>query len=306
MQAAYKPAPLALFVYARPDHTRRTVEALQRNELAGETDLVVFSDSARSPDKEAAVAEVRAYVTRLKGFRSVRVVPRPYNFGLSKSIIDGVSAVLAEHEHLIVLEDDMVTSRYFLTYMNEALSMFAENDSVISIHGYVYPVARPLPEAFFLPGADCWGWATWRRGWRLFNPDGMALLRELKLRGLVKTFDYDGAYAYSRMLEQQVAGTNDSWAIRWYASALLAGKRTLYPGRSLVHNIGNDSSGTHCHDTDVHDAVVSESRIDLARVEDRTSSEARQIFVDYFRQVRGNPASRLFRRVRQKLGGLVR
>jgi len=304
--AIVKPAPVALFVYARPEHTRRTIEALRRNALAGATELIVFSDAARSADKAAAVAEVRAFVTGLTGFSSVAVVQRPHNFGLAKSIIEGVTEVLAAHEQVIVLEDDMVTSPHFLTYMNEALSLFAADDAVISVHGYVYPVRRALPEAFFLPGADCWGWATWRRGWRLFNPDGEALLRELKRRNLLEAFNYDGAYPYSRMLEQQVAGNNDSWAIRWYASALLAGKLTLYPGRSLVHNIGNDSSGTHCDDTDAHDAVLSETRIDLSRVAPVASADARKIFVEYFKQVRGSRVRSLFRRVRQQLAWITR
>lgn len=157
-------APIALFAYARVDHLRQTVASLSQNHGARESDLIVFSDSAKSHDKQIAVDAVREYLLSITGFRSVTIHHRPYNFGLSKSIIEGVSQVLREHERVIVLEDDMVTSPYFLQYMNEALDYFANNEKVISIHGYVYPVEDSLPEAFFLPGADCWGWATWRRG----------------------------------------------------------------------------------------------------------------------------------------------
>ncbi len=275
--------PITLFTYARPDHTCRTVEALMKNPLAELSDLIIFSDAACTPDQESSVDAVRTYLKTIKGFRSVTIHNRPHNFGLAKSIIEGVSQVLAEHERVIVLEDDMVTSPHFLTYMNEALDRFADDERVISIHGYIYPVKHQLPEAFFLLGADCWGWATWRRGWRLFNPDGKALLDKLKRRNLIKSFDFNGTYSYSNMLEGQIKGENDSWAIRWYASAFLAGKLTLYPGRSLVHNIGNDNSGRHCGTTISLDTEVSSTPINLKNMEVKESRIAHQAIEGYFR-----------------------
>lgn len=277
-------SPIALFVYSRPEHTRRTVEALLRNELAGESDLIIFSDAARTPEKRAAVDEVRAYLTTIGGFRSVTIHHRPHNFGLARSIVEGVTAMLQQYERIIVLEDDMVTSPFFLTYMNEALERFADDSRVVSIHGYVYPVRGALPEAFFLPGADCWGWATWRRGWACFNPDGAQLLRELKRRKLERAFDFEGSYPYTQMLEAQIAGMNDSWAIRWYASAFLQSKLTLYPGRSLVHNIGNDASGTHCDEYSAMDTVLSDRPIGLDGVAVESSAAAREEFIRFFRR----------------------
>jgi hypothetical protein len=260
-------APISLFVYARLEHTRRTVESLLLNPQSSDHDLIVFSDGGRTPEIQIATDEVRAYLETISGFRTVTIHCRPQNLGLARSIISGVTQVLAEHERVIVLEDDMVTSPHFLAYMNEALERLADDERVISIHGYVYPVQQTLPETFFLPGADCWGWGTWRRGWQLFNPDGQALLDELKRRDLLKAFDFNGAFGYSKMLEGQIKGLNDSWAVRWYASAFLADKLTLYPGRSLVHNIGNDSSGTHCGDDTSHDAELSTTPIDMSVLE---------------------------------------
>lgn len=287
------PPPITLFTYARPDHTQRTVEALLRNSGVNEHDLIVYSDAPRTSDKAQAVAAVRDYLQTITGFRSVTIHHRPHNFGLAKSIIEGVTEVLVRYERIIVLEDDMVTSPPFLSYMNEALVRFADDDRVISVHGYVYPVPQVLPEAFFLRGADCWGWATWRRGWDLFNPDGRALLDELKRRNLVKTFDFNGAYSYSQMLECQIKGTNDSWAIRWYASAFLADKLTLYPGRSLVHNIGNDSSGTHCGSNSTHDAALSNSPINLMGIEVKPSKLGFSAFERFFRQSKTNLLSKV-------------
>ena len=288
-------APIALFVYARPDHAHRTVEALLKNPEASSSDLIVFSDAARTPDKEESVRRVREYVASIKGFRSLIVHHRPQNFGLAKSIIDGITQVLANHECVIVLEDDLETSPHFLRYMNEALDRFAEEESVISVHGYVYPTEQTLPEAFFLRGADCWGWATWRRGWAQFNPDGQFLLDELIRQNLLKAFDSNGVYSYSAMLKGQISGSNDSWAVRWYASAFLANKLTLYPGRSLVLNIGNDSSGTHCGTTNVFDVQLSNTPICLDNIAIEESATAKKV-IEYFHRKKQSFIQRLFRR----------
>ena len=252
-------APLALFVYARLDHTRRTVQALLNNPESAGTDLFIFSDAARSPENSHDVQRVREYITGIKGFRSLTIHTRSENVGLARSIIDGVSTMLANHETVIVLEDDMETSPNFLRYMNEALDRYAEDQRVVSVHGYVYPTQGRLPEAFFLRGADCWGWGTWRRGWAYFSSDGRALLDQLKRRKLQRAFDFNGSYNYSGMLRAQIKGENDSWAVLWYASAFLANKLTLYPGRSLVRNIGNDSSGTHVDTVTAFDVELSDT-----------------------------------------------
>jgi hypothetical protein len=239
-------APIALFAYNRPEHLRRTLEALSDNNLADESELIVFSDGPRRPDDRAAVEEVRQLLRSTSGFRRVTVQHAPANLGLAQSIVEGVSRVIARSGRVIVLEDDMVTSPYFLKYMNDALDVYADEERVISVSGYSYPVDEALPSTFFRKAADCWGWGTWARDWALWEPNGALLLAELQRRGLQREFDLDGAYPYVAMLEAQIRGENDSWAIRWQAAAQLADKLTLYPGRSLLWNIGVDGSGEHC------------------------------------------------------------
>lgn len=278
---------IAVFSFVRKSHLQRTIESLSRNIGSQLYDLVIYSDAARTPEEKVAVEAVREYIEKIVGFKSINIRYRDINYGLAKSIIDGVTEILIEYESVIVLEDDMVTSPYFLQYMNDALDRFKDDERVISVHGFTYPVDEQLPDAFFLRGADCWGWATWRRGWKLFNPDGQALMDELKRRNLIACFDFNGAYPYSAMLESQIQAKNDSWAIRWYASAFLANKLTLYPGRSLIHNIGNDSSGTHCDSNNVYDASLSKTPINLDVVEVKPSDLAREAFISFFKRSQG-------------------
>lgn len=277
-------APIALFVYNRIDHLRRAAQALANNIGAASSDVIVFSDGPKDEKARGEVDAVRRYLRTLEGFQSVTIVEREKNLGLAGSIIQGVTEVLGQHDRVIVLEDDLLTSRFFLRFMNEALEWYRDDERVASVHGWVYPVEQAAPETFFLRGADCWGWGCWRRSWRLFNPDGRELIAELRRRGLTQRFDLDGAYKFSRMLEDQVAGANDSWAVRWHASLFLQDRLTLYPRRSLVHNIGNDRSGRHGADTGRFDVKLATAPIRVGGVPVEESQAGRAAFVAFMRQ----------------------
>jgi hypothetical protein len=279
-------APIVLFAYNRPGHTRQSIEALQQNDLATESDLIIFSDAARNAQASTAVQAVRSYLKTIDGFKSVTIVERSENLGLADSVIDGVTMVCERFGRVIVLEDDLVTSPHFLRYMNDALRFYADDDRVISIHGYIYPVLEPLPPAFFLRGADCWGWATWKRGWDLFDADAKKLYAAIKAGGESKVFDFDAAYGYTDMLKRQVEGQINSWAIRWYASAFLADKLTLYPGVSMVRNIGNDNSGTHSRDTEIFDGQLAQYALSLGGIPVEPSARAYDAVSAYFKSLR--------------------
>lgn len=296
-------APVILFAYARPDHLRATLESLQRDPLAGQTHVTVYCDAPKHAGHAAGVQAVRALVSQAQyGFSSFTPVYREFNLGLARSVIAGVTEALQHSERVIVLEDDLVLSPCFLDYMNSGLDRYAADTGVASIHGYSYPTAELLPETFFLRGADCWGWATWRRAWMQFEADGERLLRALRARGLTRRFDMDGAYPYTRMLEDQIAGRNDSWAIRWHASCFLAEMLTLHPGRSLVENIGNDGSGTHRGDTDIYSRTPSVAHISVERLPLVENQSARAIFVRFLRQRHPHWTKRIARRLRALWG----
>jgi glycosyltransferase involved in cell wall biosynthesis len=279
-------SPIALFTYNRPLHTRRTVESLRRNVLAEESELFVFSDGPRSGSDREKVEAVRTYIRNITGFKTVRLIERETNAGLAQSIISGVSEIVGKYGSIIVLEDDMLTSPFFLRYMNDALEFYKNEERVISIHGYLYPLRASLPETFFLRGADCWGWATWKRGWDIFEPDGGKLLRALKAGRLESSFDLNGAYPYTRMLRKQARGTVNSWAIRWHAAAFLARKLTLHPGSSLIANIGLDASGAHCSPTNRFDVELAGGPVRIRPIPVEEHAGARKALEQYYRTTR--------------------
>ncbi|MBU3540804.1 glycosyltransferase family A protein [Polynucleobacter sp. UB-Tiil-W10] len=295
------PAPIALFVYNRPDHFKKVVESLLVNPESKYTDLIIFSDGAKSDADTLLVNEVRAVAENITGFKSSKVEMQNSNLGLSRSIISGVTKILSTYDQIIVIEDDLIVAPYFLKFMNEGLSKYKDDDRVISIHGYVYPTENILPENFFLRGADCWGWATWKRGWKLFNENGSLLIRDLKSNNLISQFDFNGAYPFSKMLADQIRGRNDSWAVKWYASAFLANRVTLYPGKSLIQNMGFDGMGVHCSPTQIFDVDLTREPVELVDIPVISSEIAFGEFEKFYRRSKRSFLTRLLAKIKMIL-----
>lgn len=238
-------SPIVVFAYNRPEHLQSCLEALSRNPEARRSKIRIIVDGAKGAEDSASVFATVQVASHHSPSPLTEIVERPHNFGLANSIIDGVTHALTEWDRVIVIEDDLLVAPGFLAFMNASLKIYELQHSVVSVHGYVPNLRRALTKNFFLPAADCWGWATWRTGWTVFEPSGSKLLKSLIDQNLKREFNYDNSFPFFEMLEDQVEGKNDSWAIRWQASAFLSGMVTYHPARSLVQNIGFDGTGTH-------------------------------------------------------------
>ncbi len=299
-------APLLLFCFDRPQHLARVLENIKKNEQASVTRLIIYSDGApakASKNQKENIELVRTIIRSKKWCETVEIHESTFNKGLAASIIEGVDEVISRYGKVIVLEDDLLPSHHFLTFMNHALDKYQNMEEVISISAYVYPITEKLPETFFLRGADCWGWATWEEGWKLFRKEGDLLLKEIESKKLSHDFDFGGTYPYTQMLRDQVNGLNQSWAIRWYASAFLKDKLTLYPGRSLVHNIGIDGTGTHSGSSSKWDVQLADEPIVLTEIPIKENLEARRLFSEYFKILRSRPS--FLKRILKKLSGAI-
>ncbi|MDR2507174.1 MAG: glycosyltransferase family 2 protein [Candidatus Accumulibacter sp.] len=246
-------APIALFAFNRPMHLHRVLKALAANELANESHLTIFCDGPRHADEKAQTESVRDIAAAAAGFASLTVRCRKDNAGVEKNMIDGITTLLSSNDNIIVLEDDLLTSPWFLRYMNEALGLYADDSRIASIHAYAFPYdIHSSSDTFFLRQPGCWGWGTWKRAWKAFNPDARQLLQALADKKLLRAFDVDGAYPYVNMLK------HGTWDVCWYASNFLLERLTLHPARSMIQNIGMDGSGTHCGKTTAMDISLTD------------------------------------------------
>lgn len=296
-------APILLFVYNRPEHTARAIQSLQQNKLAIESSLFVYSDAAKTDADAQTVEETRRIVHEITGFASVTLIERKENWGLARSIIDGVTTQINQYGRVIVLEDDLVVAPYFLQFMNDALNLYQDESGVGHIQACDFTQDSSLPDTFLIKWTGSWGWATWQRAWKLFNPDGQFLLNELEKRQLTYTFDFNGKYGYTRMLRRQIEGKNNSWAIRWNASLFLNNMLSLNVGKSLVQNTGFDGSGTNCGGGGLYDSNLHMIQLEVNKISPIAENiQARAAYVRYYART-NSFAAKAIRRIKRTLKG---
>ena len=296
-------APILLFVYNRPEHTRRVIESLKANAEAADSELFIYADQARSETDIQQVSEVRRLIRSTDGFKQVTVIEREKNWGLARNVIDGVTTQVNAHGRVIVLEDDLIVAPHFLRFMNDALEMYKNEEKVGHIQACDFTKDPSLPDTFLIRWTGSWGWATWERAWKHFNPDGKELLSQLEERHLTRYFDFNGNYPFTRMLRRQIAGKNNSWAIRWNASLFLGGILSLNVGKSLVPNTGFDGSGTNCGGGGLYASDLWMNPLPVSPISPvEEDKEARKVFERYYRRTNCFWAKAI-RRIRRTLKG---
>jgi len=299
-------APIALFVYNRPQHTQRTVKFLQQNELAAESRLFIYADGAANPADEARVQEVRDYLKTIEGFKSVTLIESAKNKGLAQSVIDGVTELTSQYGQAIIFEDDLISSPHTLTYFNEALNRYRDAEKVMHIGAYMYPLRDvDLPESFFYRAATSWGWATWQRAWQHFDADIDHLIAQFTAEKKA-AFSIDHSMNFWKQMLEFKNGKNNSWAIRWYASIFLRGGLTLNPAHSLINNIGHDGSGVHSGINDIYHVVINPKPITVFPAELKENLAAYRAIRAFLAQRKGSLMQRIRRFMKEKLTTLFR
>lgn len=292
-------APVVLFVYARADHTQRTLNALATNPEARETDLIIYADAARHDKDVAAVQAVRDVINHVTGFKSVTLYLREKNVGLAHNIIEGVTKVSQQYGRVIVLEDDIVTSSTFLKFMNEALDIYRESDEVLSISGCNYPVdLKDIKEdTYFLRIPLCWGWATWADRWSLFEKK----LKHVPLisRELINELNFNGTHDFFQQARMNYEGKLNTWFIFWYIAAVTNKKLTLFPSQSLVSNIGFDGTGENCGESDYLYQEASNKNIEVIKRQVIESELAFNALVIYFKSIKISLFKRLINKIKR-------
>ncbi len=248
-------APIIVFAYDRPNHLKQTLDALAKNDLADRSNLYIYCDGFKEPAPIEQVERVkrnRTVAHAISGFKSVTVIEREKNVGLKANIVGAVTDIVNKYGRVITLEDDIVTSKGFLRFMNEALEMYKDNEQVMHISGYMWPHRWPLPETLFYqvpyPGG---GWATWKRAWQYYDDDAAKLYHQWESRW--DEFNKFGGNYLQKQLVANYEGRMNTWFIKWHAVLLERGGLTLYPGESLTNNIGFDELASNCYTTDKFD-----------------------------------------------------
>ncbi|MDR0602908.1 MAG: glycosyltransferase [Bacteroidales bacterium] len=237
-------APIVLIVYNRPEHTRKTVEALQKNALAKDSELFVFSDAPKNEMTAESVRQVREYIHKISGFKNVHIVEREKNLGVDPSILDAVNTMFEKYDKIIRVEDDIVTVPNFLQFMNKALDVFENDDRIWGISGFTPLIKIPQnydKEILLMPRDSSWGDGTWKNRWN-------AVDFNIKI-------DYETVVGNPQIKKiiggagEDILGTihkyPNTYDIPIHYYMRMNNKYTVCPTYSLVKNIGTDGTGEH-------------------------------------------------------------
>lgn len=274
-------APIALFVYNRPLHTRATIEALQKNTLSRDSELFIYSDAAKDETSQQDVKAVRDYLRTVDCFKTITIIERDENWGLARSIIDGVTTIVNTYGNIIVMEDDLITSHSFLQFMNDALTFYKEEKRVWHISGWNYPIATDgLNDVFLWRAMNCWGWATWADRWQYFEKDAERLI-ETFTPSDIQRFNLDGCQNFWTQVLQNHSHQSNTWAVFWYATIFQHQGLCLNPSRTFVQNIGIDGSGNNSGDQDRYRTMLNNAQtvtFESAILENTTALEKIKAF----------------------------
>jgi len=256
-----KLAPICLFTYNRLSETKLTVKALQKNYLAKESDLFIFSDGAKNESSAYKVSAVREYLREIDGFKSIIIYESKVNKGLADSIIDGVSKIINQYGNVIVLEDDLLTLPNFLDFMNQSLSFYAEEELIQSINGFSLSLKDKSNDVYFQTRPFSWGWGTWGDRWdsEIFDKTKILGLIDFD-SSILKQFKMQCGEDIPSMLMDSLCGKNNSWYVRWALNHFISKRYSVYPSYSLVSNIGFGDNGTHCNGINSYKSEMSNNK----------------------------------------------
>jgi len=279
-------APIALFLFNRPEHTKKTLKALKKNIGIKQTKIYVFCDGPRKDflkEDNRKINIIYHYIERIDWCKELIIEKKDINFGLANNIILGISKVLEKHESIIVLEDDLVSSKGFVNYMNTCLLLYKEEEKVMHISGYFPPISNKLDDTFFYNSASCWGWGTWKRAWNKLLTNPNEIKTKLEEEGLIEQFNVHPNSGFLHDLDENISGNLKTWAIKWHASVILSKGLCLHPKKTLIRNIGMDNSGVHCNNNwKLHHQKITK-RIKVVKIALKENPNIKRIITEYYK-----------------------
>lgn len=295
-------APIIIFTYNRPHHIRKMLQTLENAELAQDSDVFIFSDGAKNANAIEHVNRVRAIIAEPWNFKKITIIERERNVGLAQNVISGVSEIIKRYGKIIVLEDDLEIARVGLRYFNDALDAYEQEEKVMEISGYMYPIkdAYKLPETFFFRVANSWGWATWKRAWDKYNTDIDQLIADFD-KDKIKKFSIDNTENFWKQVKEYKAGKINSWAIRWYLTLFNNDGFALYPRQSMIQNMGTDGSGTHSDADNAYKVELATQAVSYFPKEIEENHQAYEAIKYFYKHRKGSLFTRVLRFAKKHL-----
>lgn len=237
--------PVVFFVFKRYESTEQFLEIIKSS---GVKKIYVFADGPRTAVEKLETDRVRNIIKEFaKNNSDIQFILEfaAKNLGLKKNIIAGLSQVFAQEPSAIILEDDCLPALDFFRFTSEMLSKYKDDRRVMSINGT--SVGGSFPYSYdFTKYAQCWGWATWARAWKLYDPtltgfdtqSWSQLVQALNLSWLLRLY-------FGAMLGLIKKGWVSTWDFQWSYAHFVNHGLAISPFGNLVTNIGFGSAATN-------------------------------------------------------------
>jgi len=241
-------APIAIVAYNRPDHLESLLDSLIKNNEAKDSKVYFFVDKFKNSNDRGKNREVINICSIDWGFKQTELIINEENLGLKKQILKACDYLADNYEYFIILEDDLVVSRYFLNYMNKSLKNYKEDKKVFHINGYNFKkIFSNKKKSYFSKLAHPWGWGTWSDRWKDFRSN------EQYDKNLIKNFEHSeqrkfnffNLGSYINQLEKNEQQIIFTWAVFWYQYIFLSNGYSITPGESFTENKGFDGTGVN-------------------------------------------------------------
>lgn len=236
-------APIVLITYNRPDHLIKSLKSLKKNKLSKKSTIIIYSDGAKNSEDKKKILKIRKIIKLVKGFKSKKIIERKKNYGTKKNITNAINESFKKYDKIIVIEDDLIVSKYFLSFMNYCLDRYKDKKNIWHINGWSYPfMKKSSNDINFLRSMNCWGWATWKDRWKHLSLENERLIKNFTNKQIHKFNIFSTMDHFSQILRNK-RKTLSSWAVYWHATIFLKKGICIYPKFSMVRNIGFDGSG---------------------------------------------------------------
>jgi hypothetical protein len=298
--------PIAIFVYNRPDHTRRLLESLIKCDRLDVCPVLIFCDGPKDESQAGKVHAVRTIIHNFAEKNNPKIIEADKNLGLNTSIVNGVSQVIEDYGRAIILEDDLILHPCTLDFMIQALDRYENDPRVGHVSGFAFPIKHDSREdALFLPLFNSWGWATWERSWKNFEWSPDKAMQEMnKDSGLRKRM-----YPYYDMFVHFYKGNIMVWDLLWHWKFHSLNKLGVFPSASLIWCSGFDETATHTTSIpkdgyqSSYEQVMTVKRSEYFRFPDQVTFDphAVQALNKFLHSMYGSPLKRIYRKMRDSI-----
>ena len=238
---------IGVFCYKRAEKLKTSMEALLKNPECASLDIIFFADGYKNENDKPGVEATRNYIDSITGFKNIYKHFRERNYSTGPNFFEGLTYLSRHYNQFIIVEDDLVVTPNYISYMLAALDFYRDEKSVFCITGYVFPLnLRNYDYDTIVYKRFCsYGWSCWSNRMRQIAWHTDELINLIQSTPNFKNRLNKEGFDLYRMLKKQINGTISTWDIQMQVHVAKHDFNIVYPVISKAKNIGFDNQSTN-------------------------------------------------------------